>query len=237
MNPAPAPVSAPNLAYCYQEILTVAARLRASKLNVGDPAVFRTQVRRALQQAESSAQALGNLPEDVRLASFAVISLLDETILNSANPAFRDWAQKPLMLDLYGTLNAGETCFEYLNAILKRREDKPAIDLLEVYLLCLMLGFRGRYSSGSGEQIQAWREPMIEKILRNRGAGDLVELSRSWFPEGDIDLPAPSNRLTRLVLSGSVAFIGVCLILLVAYRFLLERGVSKLAGLAGLALP
>ena len=75
------------------------------------------------------------------------------------------------MLDLYGTLNAGETLFEYLSGILKRRENKPAIDLLEVYALCLMLGFRGRYNSGSGEQVQSWREPMIEKITRYRGAG------------------------------------------------------------------
>ena len=232
MISAPPPVSAPNLAYCYQEILTVAARLRASKLNVGDPAVFRAQVRRTLQQAESSAQTLGYLSEDVRLASFAAISLLDETILYSANPVFRDWAQKPLMLDLYGTLNAGETCFEYLSAILKRRENKPTIDLLEVYLLSLMLGFRGRYSSGSGEQLQVWREPMIEKILRNRGTGDSVELARSWFPDGNIDLPAPSNRMTRLVLSGSVAFVGVCLILLVSYDLLLSRGVTDLANLA-----
>jgi type VI secretion system protein ImpK len=228
MNPATPPVSAPNLAYCYQEILTVAARLRSSKLNVGDPAVFRTQVRRAVEQAESSAHALGYLTEDTRLASFAAIALLDETILNSTVPAFRDWAQKPLMLDLYGTLNAGETCFEYLSAILKRRESKPSIDLLEVYLLCLMLGFRGRYSSGSGEQLQTWREPMIEKILRHRGTGDTVELSHSWFLEGTIDLKAPSNRMTRVALSVSVAFIGVCFILLAAYSFLLNRGVSKL---------
>jgi hypothetical protein len=61
MISAPTPVSAPNLAYCYQEILTVAARLRSSKLNVGDPAVFRAQVRRTLQQAEISAQTLGYL--------------------------------------------------------------------------------------------------------------------------------------------------------------------------------
>ncbi len=232
MNHTPAPVCAPNLAYCFQEILTVAARLSGSRLNVGDSAVFRTQVRRAVQQAESSAQAVGAPADDARLASFAAIALLDEIILNSANPAFRDWAQKPLMLDLFGTLNAGETFFEYLSGILKRRESKSSIDLLEVYLLCLMLGFRGRFNSGSGQQLQAWREPMIEKILRHRGSSDPVELSHYWFPEGNIDLQAPSNRMTRIVLSCSLAFIGGCAILLVVYAVLLTRGVSQLAALA-----
>ncbi|MDR3719923.1 MAG: DotU family type IV/VI secretion system protein [Bryobacteraceae bacterium] len=232
MNPAPAAVSAPNLAYCFQEILTVAARLGASKLNVGDPTAFRGQVRRAVQEAESSAQALGTLAEDARLASFAAIALLDEIILNSANPAFRDWAQRPLMLDLFGTLNAGETFFEYLSAILKRRENKPSSDLLEVYLLCLMLGFRGRFNSGSGQQLQAWREPIVEKILRQRGISDPVELSHAWFPEGNIDLAAPSNRMTRLALSCAVAFCGACLVLLLVYTLLLTRGISQLTALA-----
>ncbi len=232
MTAPSAAVSAPNLAYCFQEILTVAARLSASKLNVGDPTLFRNQVRRAVQQAEGSAQALGTVPEDARLASFAVIALLDEIILNSANPAFRDWAQRPLMLDLYGTLNAGETFFEYLSAILKRRENKASSDLLEVYLLCLMLGFRGRFNSGSGQQLQAWREPIVEKILRQRGISDPVKLSHAWFPEGNIDLEAPSNRMTRLALSCAAASIGVCLALLLVYTLLLTRGISQLTALA-----
>jgi type VI secretion system protein ImpK len=231
MTPSTATTSAPNLATCYQEILTVAARLRSRKFAVGDSAVFRTQIRKALQQAESSAQSLLYEPDDIRLGSFAVIALLDETILNSSNPAFRDWAQKPLMLDLYGTLHAGETCFEYLNAILKRKETKPTIDLLEVYLLCFLLGFRGRYSSGSAEQLRAWRDPIAEKILRNRGASGGVELSRGWTPEVNIEMPALSRRMSQLALSCAVGVFGACLIIFVAYHLLLNSGVSRLAGL------
>ena len=221
--------SAPNMATCYQEILTVTARLRTRKFAVTDSASFRTQVRKALQLAESSAQSLRYEPEDVRLGSYAVIALLDETIYNSSSPAFRDWAQKPLMLDLYGTLNAGEGFFENASAILKRRETRATIDLLEVYLLCLMLGFRGRYSAGSGEQLYVWRDPMLEKIQRNRGASDVVELSRYWLPEPPVDLPVASNRLTGMVVSGAIACFIVCVLLFGVYSFLLSRGVGELA--------
>jgi type VI secretion system protein ImpK len=155
MSTAATAASAPNFATCYQEILTVTARLRTRKFAVTDSASFRTQVRKALQLAESSAQTLRYEQDDVRFGSYAIIALLDETIFNSNSAAFRDWAQKPLMLDLYGTVNAGEGFFENLSSILKRRESRATIDLLEVYLLCLMLGFRGRYSSGSGEQLHA----------------------------------------------------------------------------------
>jgi type VI secretion system protein ImpK len=224
--------SAPNLALSYQEILTVVARLRSRKFAVADSAKFRTNIRKALEQAESTAQSLGYSAEDVRAASFASIALLDETILNSSNPAFRDWAQKPLMLDLYGTLNAGESVFEQIRAVTKRGESKSSIDLLEVYVLCLALGFRGRYSAGSEEQLRGFRDPMVERILRSRGAGDRVELSRSWMPEENVEMPAPSNRLTRLALSSCIAVFVVCILLWIGFDFILSRGVAQLAGIA-----
>lgn len=224
--------SAPNLAFSYQEILTVVARLRSRKFSLGDSTVFRTEIRRALQQAEGSAQAVGYSEQDIQAASFATIALLDETILNSSNPAFRDWAQKPLMLDLYGTLTAGEALFEQLRGAMKRGDTKPAVDLLEVYVLCLSLGFRGRYGAWSEEQMRGFRDPLVEKILRTRGTVDRVELSTSWMPEENVDLPAPSNRLTRLALSGVVAVIFVCVVLWAGYDIILNRGVAQLARIA-----
>jgi type VI secretion system protein ImpK len=221
--------SAPNLALCYQEILTVVARLRSRKFSLGDSAVFRTEIRRALQQAEASAQALGYLQPDIQTASFAAIALLDETILNSSNPAFRDWAQKPLMLDLYGTLTAGETFFEQLRATMKRGESKFAADLLEIHALCLTLGFRGRYSAAPEEQVRFFRDPIVERILRSREPGDRVELSVNWMPEENVDMPAPSNRLSRLALSVVVAVLFVCILLWAGYDFILNRGVTEFA--------
>jgi len=231
MSPSTAATSAPNLATCFQEILTVAARLRSRKFAVGDSAVFRTQIRKALQQAETSAQSLRYESDDIRLGSFAVVALLDETILNSSNPAFRDWAQKPLQLDIYGTGHAGETFFEYLKAILQRRQSRATVDLLEVYLLCLVLGFRGRYSTGSGEQLRAWRDPAAEAILRNRGASGGVELTRGWVPEAAVEMPALSRRMSQLALSCAAGVFAACLLVLAAYSFLLHLGVSELAGL------
>lgn len=230
MTASPAVPAAPNLAYSYQEILTVVARLRSRKAALGDSAVFRTQMRRALQQAEQSAHALGYSQDDIRYASFAAIALLDETILNSSNPAFRDWAQKPLMLDAFNTLNAGETCFENMRAVMKRAESRSTIDLLELYVLCLALGFRGRYSAASEEHLRAWRDPMVERILRYRGSSGMIELSRSWLPRPDIQPAPPPNRLTRIALSCTVAIFAVCLLLWGAWYFLLGHAASHFAG-------
>lgn len=232
MNPSPAGIPSQNLAACYQEILTVAARLRSRKFALGDSAVFRTQVRQALQQAEGTAQTLGYSQDDIRLTSFAIVALLDETILNSNNPAFREWSGKPLMLDLFGTTTAGETLFDYMRATMGRSETKSTIDLLEIYFLCLALGFRGRYSSASPEQLRAaWRDPMAEKILRVRGGGDPVVLARSWLPEANVEMPPASNRWTRLALSCCIGIFAACILFAIVYSLLLGKGVSGLATL------
>jgi len=226
------PPSAPNLASCYQEIFTVTARLRAKKVSLGDSAVFRTQVRQVLQQAESTAAALRYTQDDIRGASFVTTALLDETVLNSSNPAFRDWAQRPLMKDLFETLNAGETCFEHIRTNLNRTESKSVIDLIEVQFLCLALGFRGRFSTGGAEQIRAWRDPMVEKILRFRNC-DRVMLSRTWLPVSNVELSKAPNQWTRIVWGSCIGIAALCLILGAVYYLLLARGVSDLAGVTG----
>ena len=210
MTPSKPGPAAPNLASCFQEILTVVSRLRSRKLALGDSAVFRTHVRQALQQAHTAALALGCSQDDVNYASFACIALLDETILTSSIPAFRDWAQNTLMHDLYKTGTAGETCFEHMRSALSRPESKATVDLLEVYFLCLALGFRGQYSFGGTEHLRGWRDPMLEKILRTRRVTAGVILSHSWAPVAGIESSAPRQNRTRLALSICVGVASVC---------------------------
>jgi type VI secretion system protein ImpK len=225
--------SAPNLAFSYQEILTVVARLRSSESGLPDSAVFRAQIRRAVEQSETIAQSLGYSAEDIRLASFAIIALLDETILTSPNPAFAEWAQEPMTLELYGTANASESFFEEMAALMKRTDDSNStIDLLEVYVLCLALGFRGHYCLGSEEQLRILRDPIVDRIFRARRVMDRVELSRSWILEDYGEAPAPSSRLTRLAFGTCVAVLVAGLVLSIGYHFVLSRGIGELAGIA-----
>ncbi len=85
-----------NLAIVYQNLLTVIARLRANRQVINDAQAFRVQMQSALRAAEK--EGIGKLypPEDVRLATFAIVAFLDESILNSTNPAFSDWPRMPI---------------------------------------------------------------------------------------------------------------------------------------------
>ena len=111
---------ADNLALIYQEVFTVVMRLRANRQRFGDPEVFRSQIRNALKTAEGEGARRGYEVEDVRVATFAVVAFLDESILNSQNPIFADWQRKPLQEEMFGVHIAGEIFFRNLDRLLGR---------------------------------------------------------------------------------------------------------------------
>ncbi len=163
------PRRADNLALVFQEVLTAIVRLRANRQRVGDPEVFRSQVRNALKAAEADGLRRGYLVEDVKVATFSAVAFLDESILNSQNPLFADWPRQPLQEELFGVHMAGEIFFRNVDRLLSKPDSAPLADLLEVHQLCLLLGFRGRFSAVTGtSEIRSIIAQLEEKIRRIR---------------------------------------------------------------------
>ena len=174
-----------SLASCYENAFTVILRL-ASVQSQGNAnsQEFRASVRAALKAAMEQAKSLGYSSDVNQLAFFAVVALLDETVLKTQNPAFSDWAQRPLQEEMFGHNRAGEVFFDHLHNLMVRADSPETADCLEVYCLCMLLGFRGRYAlsasiasyslpadraaSLSGE-IHALIQQAREKIDRIRG--------------------------------------------------------------------
>jgi type VI secretion system protein ImpK len=138
-----------NLASCYENALTIILRLsslqRSSATNSQD---FRASIRAALKAAMEQAKVLGYSSEVNQLAFFAVVALLDESVLKMQNPAFADWAQRPLQEEMFGHNRAGEVFFDHLRNLLSRQDSAETADCLETYCLCMLLGFKGKYALG-----------------------------------------------------------------------------------------
>src|SRR5437763_8297043 len=143
-----------NLALHFQEPLTAVVRLRANRQSVSDAESFRHHMREALKMSSEDAQRDGYSADDIKLAAFATVALLDESILNSRNPLFADWPRKPLQEELFGTHIAGETFFQNAHQLLSRDDSPEIADVLEIYHLCLLLGYRGRYSTGNTGELK-----------------------------------------------------------------------------------
>lgn len=219
-----------NLALVFQNLLTVIVRLRANRQVINDAQAFRTQMQSALRAAEK--EGIGKLypPEDVRLATFAIVAFLDESVLNSTNPAFSDWSRMPLQEEMFGHHRAGEVFFENIERLLTRGDSHAAADLLEIYSLCILLGYKGKYGLGDLDSVRPVLDSIAEKIRRVRGP--LPGLSPAWaVPEGDIQ-PTLGDPWIRRLAIGAVAGVIIALLFWMLYEGLLSPDANKVHSLA-----
>jgi type VI secretion system protein ImpK len=217
-----------NLALGFQEVFTAVVRLRYNRQAVLDAEIFRAQMRQALRVAEQEARSRGCSAEDVKQVIFAVVAFLDESVLSSRNPVFVNWPRLPLQAELFGNQLAGEIFFQELQKTLNRTDSQETADLLEVYYLCMLLGFKGRYAAGG--DLRSVMAATQEKIRRIRGP--LGALSPRGAIPADAVRMGQTDRVSRWL--GRVALItaGVVVVLFVLYKFVLMSGSSSLSSLA-----
>ena len=198
-----------NLALAFQEILTVSGRLRSGRQAVADAATFRYNILEGLKVADQQARSQGYNAEDIKLAVFAVVAFVDESVLNARNPIFADWPRRPLQEELFGHHVAGEIFFQNLKDLLGRSDSQDLADVLETYHLCLLLGFAGRYSLGARD------------------------LSPGWFLPADPPRAAGTDPWVKRLTIAAGSCCVLTLVLFVIFKVVLGSGVSSLADLAG----
>jgi type VI secretion system protein ImpK len=218
-----------NLALLFQEVLTAVVRLRANRQVAADANAFRHHTLEALKTAANQALAAGYTADDTRLATFAAVAFLDESVLNSGSPVFADWPRKPLQAELFGTHLAGEEFFRNLQQLLGRGDSADLADLIEVHYLCLLLGFGGRYSAGQRGELAQIMNLTGEKIRRIRGR--FGELSPAWRPpkEKAVNRTDPWVRRWGIIAAVCAA---LTVLMFVGYMFGLNSVLSQLRNLS-----
>jgi type VI secretion system protein ImpK len=229
-NTPVAPRRAENIALIFQELLTAIVRLRSNRQPVADAEAFRQQIREALKTSVQTARDRGGYaPDDIRMATLAVVGFLDETILTLQNPVFANWPRRPLQEELFGNHLAGETFFENLRQLLGRENTSELADLLEVHYLCLLLGYRGRYSLGDRGEIRSILNETGDRIRRIRGAE--VTLSPDWAPTAQA-VQVRKDPWSRRLLWAAIGCFLLTALLFILYKVLLTSGTSSIQSMA-----
>lgn len=224
-----------NLAFVYQEILTAISRLRSNRQRVDDANVFRQQIKAALKSAENDAVSKGYLLDDARLTTYAIVAFLDESVQASHNPVFADWSRELLQQELYSHLIAGEVFYENIERLVLRPDAHSVADVLEVYAICILLGFRGRYSDAYGVQggataVRPILDTILEKMRRIRGSHS--EFASGWAPpQQAIKMTAEDPWVKRLMFA-MIASLIVAVLFFGGFKLLLNTGASDLRATA-----
>lgn len=112
----------------------------------------------------------------VQLASFALVAFADETAVSSVPANRGKWPF--LQYEYFGTHHAGEEFFDDLRKIQgngsasARWRDPAKAGLLELYYLCLFLGFRGRWAASAPQEVQHELDE-VRKYVRSKPVGPL----------------------------------------------------------------
>jgi type VI secretion system protein ImpK len=215
-----------NLALAFQEVFTVVARLKAKRQQVSDANQFRGIMREALKRSKENARRSGYGEEDCRLAEFALVALLDESILNSGNPVFVDWPRRPLQEEFYGHHTAGEFFFQYLKNLLNKPDSEEVNDVLEVYHIALAMGYRGRYGLSGGAELANIMNQIEQK--RNRIRPFTMLISPESVPAGDVAPRKIGDPWLKPLLFSAIGLFVLVLILFGTFWFLLDSGAGEL---------
>ncbi len=157
------------LAEVFAPCFTLTLQLRASE-EFGNAEVLRQRIKDLLDRTSRQASRINTSSGDIEEAKFALVAFIDETILLS-NWSQRDqWVARPLQLEFYNRYDAGEEFFVKLDALLKRPEDKA--ELLEVFYMCMTLGFKGRYQIHEQERLRTLIEETHNVLRRHLRLGE-----------------------------------------------------------------
>lgn len=140
-----------NLSDIASECFILILQLRATT-NYGTADVLKSKVLDMFDKFENNSRKIGVDNEKVRLAKFALVAFLDETIISSDWSEKNEWLTEPLQIKLFDTFNAGEEFFTNMSTLRQRTSANK--DVLEIYYLCLSLGFKGKYQLQSPENLR-----------------------------------------------------------------------------------
>ena len=156
------------LYWCCAELLMLAVKLPQTP-NLPTPLELRQRILTALDAMVGRGRADGLPDGELAEARYALVAFIDEQILKSNWSGRAEWMGQPLQLVLYGEYTAGENFFHRLRILLQQGGSSPA---LEVYYLCLVLGFRGAHGvSADHRALGGFHEAARQRVVQAWPAG------------------------------------------------------------------
>ena len=162
---------------------------------------------------------------DRNIANYALCAVVDEAVQMTPWGGTANWAQQSLLIHFHRENWGGEKFFEILNRLAGTPAKYPA--LLELFYVCLALGFMGRFhldGPGGRQAVADLREKLFQLIRQGRPEVDRT-LSTHWR-----GLEVASRRFRGFGIVGATLGLlaVICLGLFAYYFFSLGEGMDAL---------
>lgn len=138
---------------------------------------FEDKVRRFLTEFDGEARRMRAHGDDIEAAKYAYCAALDEIILESRFAIRESWGHRPLQLGVFGEQLAGEHFFDRLEEL--RSKGGARLQALQVFHMCLLLGYKGRFSFDDSDKLAYLTARLGDEIAHIKGK------SRGFAPQGE----------------------------------------------------
>ncbi|MCU6432921.1 type IVB secretion system protein IcmH/DotU [Undibacterium sp. Jales W-56] len=132
-----------------------------------DDESFLNKMTQFLSDFDRNAKKMGASADDIHAAKYAFCAAVDEIILRSQFDIRSAWERRPLQLAMFGDQLAGENFFHRLEEL--RAKGSPHIQALEVFHMCLLLGFEGKYIIEGTEKLNYLTARLGDEIAHMKG--------------------------------------------------------------------
>lgn len=144
---------------------------------LADEAMLKDKVHAFLAEFDREARKLRASGDDIDAAKFAYCAAMDEFVHGSGLPMREHWQNRPLQLVVFGDHLGGEHFFDRLEAL--RSKGGARLQALQVFHMCLLLGFKGKYAHESDDKLDYVTARLGEEIAHIKGK------SRGFAPQAE----------------------------------------------------
>lgn len=221
----------PRLVDKFSRLITYVLFLTNS-LDQGEQPDFQKVYNEIMQLIDEMEKGAGSNSDDYINARFAVFAWIDEMVMNSNWQAKNDWLKETLQRRYYQTSDAGELFFDRLNQTGIHQNQ-----VREVYLVCLALGFEGRYCSPDDKYLLDQLKVSNLRVLTGSSLGVPTMDQAGLFPEAkhaNVDenmLMEDSRRFSFSTISIAVLPVLLLVTFFIVYSFILENAGREIISL------
>lgn len=189
-------------------LLTLASELRNTPTHA-DPDNLFTHVSQEISNFEAAARSGGARPEGILAARYVLCTFLDEIVLATPWGNQSNWVSRTLLNAFHNENWGGEKFYLILDKLLT--DPRQNINLLELFYVCLALGFEGkmRVQAGGRSELDRLQTNLYNIIRSHRGEHE-SDLSPHW--RGVRDLRTPLARYVPLWVVAAAAIGGLAVI-------------------------
>lgn len=155
-------------------LLSELLHLKHGQLEQEPAEVLRVTLHTGMQQFDQHCQTLAVTPANRQAARYLLCTALDEAILTTRWGNDSNWSKHSLLSAFHQDTFGGERFFLLLTRL--SQDMAQHLELLELMLVCLTLGFEGRYrlQPNGHAELERIRKRLHDALQHHRGLPDMA---------------------------------------------------------------